>query len=277
MKNRCAFAPPRKSGQSGLTPQYARGACDRCRPVRQGARGERPRHQQGWCRPWAGAFCPFCLPFTPGRANMGGGSRGAGVRGGFRGQITRGGRSDQWMRAPAGSGDRAARLPRASLRRAQTSNKFGARVVRGRMAVAWRLMAFLVFCLLAASAGGVVGLWTSRPTDTRLNSSFRVLCWVAYVLWCISWLPTVVGMLSETPGIPETPERTAIRAVCAANALLYYVGGGTWLAVRCRGSRGSLIALAWIFFCFLNTFGPATLVVAKTVLGMGFRQQHRQV
>ncbi len=144
------------------------------------------------------------------------------------------------------------------------------------MAVAWRLLAIFVFCLLAASAGGIVGLWTSRPTDARLNPTLRVACWVIYILWCISWLPTVVGMLSETPGKPDSSAQTAVRAVCAANALLYYVGGGTWLAVHCRGSRGGWIALAWISFCFLNSFGPAVLLVAKTVLDTEFREQQRQ-
>jgi hypothetical protein len=83
-------------------------------------------------------------------------------------------------------------------------------------------------------------------------------------------------MLGETPGTPDTPRQTAIRAVCFANVMLYYVGGGTWLAVQCRGSRASLIALAWVLCCFLNSFGPATLLGAKTLLGMEFREQHTE-
>jgi hypothetical protein len=144
------------------------------------------------------------------------------------------------------------------------------------MTIASLRMVIVVVFLLAASAGWAVGLWTSRPIETKMNPFLRILCWVIYLLWCLSWLPTIVGMLAETPGQPDTPERNVIRLVCAANAMLFYVGGGIWLVVQCRGHRGKLIALAWIIFCFGNNLGPATLLLVKTLLGTELKEQPGQ-
>jgi hypothetical protein len=46
---------------------------------------------------------------------------------------------------------------------------------------------------------------------------------------CISWFSTGIGLIVERPGRQDTPETTAIRVTCFANALLYYVGDRTWL------------------------------------------------
>ncbi len=130
------------------------------------------------------------------------------------------------------------------------------------MAVALRFSAIALFCLLAAGAGWAAGRCSSRPMAPRL----QVLVWILFSLWCVAWLPTIVGVLSESPGRPDTPERLAIRLVCAANALLYYVGGGMWLATQSRGRGIGFVVAIWIPCCFLNSFGPITLLLAKLAL-----------
>jgi len=137
---------------------------------------------------------------------------------------------------------------------------------------ALRLTAILTFCLFAAIAGWIVGRWTLR----LISPNVKILCLVAYALWCMSWFPTIVGMLSETPGQPDTPEATTIRVVCAANALLYYVGGSTWLAARSRARHLWMIALAWLPCFFLNSFGPISLLAANAVLNAIQTAQYRQ-
>jgi hypothetical protein len=79
-------------------------------------------------------------------------------------------------------------------------------------------------------------------------------------------------MLSHTPGQRDTPERTAIRLLCAANVMLYYVGGATWLAMQSRGASRSRVAAAWIVYGFLSTLGPVTLLLAKVILDVAARE-----
>jgi hypothetical protein len=140
------------------------------------------------------------------------------------------------------------------------------------MPVVWRFSALAVFCLLAAGAGWAAGRRTSRPMGLRL----QILVWIVFSLWCVAWLPTLVGALSESPGRPDTPERLAIRIVCAANALLYYVGGGTWLVTQSWGRGIGFIAAVWIPCCFLNAFGPITLLIAKLALDRS-QKEHETV
>jgi hypothetical protein len=54
---------------------------------------------------------------------------------------------------------------------------------------------------------------------------WRIAGRVVFRLWCLSWLPTVVGMMTETFR-PPTPQEHAVRLICALNAMIYYVGGG---------------------------------------------------
>lgn len=90
----------------------------------------------------------------------------------------------------------------------------------------------------------------------------RTLLWILFLLWCVLWLPTIVGILQES-GHPDTPEQLTIRLLCAANALLYYVGGGTWLALQARSRGIGRVALLFLLFCFVNTLGPITLLMGK--------------
>jgi len=131
---------------------------------------------------------------------------------------------------------------------------------------AWRLAGLVPLCSVAASAGWAAGCWVFPTPSARLGVGPRALWIVLYALWCLSWLPTVVGMLSEAPGQRDTPGQTAIRVLCAANAILYYVGGGTWLVVRSCGASGALVVPAWAACCLSNSFGPVTLLLAKVIL-----------
>jgi hypothetical protein len=129
------------------------------------------------------------------------------------------------------------------------------------MPLALRVTAFLAFFLLGGIAGWLVGRRLSRPIGPRA----RALCWTLYGLWCASWLPSLVGALSESTE-PDTPTWSAVRAVCAANALLYYVGGGAFLAALSRGHSIWVVVLAWVPCFFLNSFGPITLLPAGLLL-----------
>jgi hypothetical protein len=88
-----------------------------------------------------------------------------------------------------------------------------------------------------------------------------------FVLWCLSWLPTVVGLLSERPGQPPTPQETAIRLTYLANALVFYLGGPLWLARRCAARAGARPGLAWLLLLLFNAWGPVALVIASRALG----------
>lgn len=90
---------------------------------------------------------------------------------------------------------------------------------------------------------------------------------ILFVLWCLSWLPTLVGMLSEGPGRPSTPRDNAIRLICAGNAAAFYFGGGLWLGRRCGGHSGTKVVFAWLVFVCLNMWGPVVLAICGSVLG----------
>jgi len=96
-----------------------------------------------------------------------------------------------------------------------------------------------------------------------MGPGLETIVWIVFSLWCLAWLPTIVGALSESW---HTPEQSAIRIVCFANALLYYVGGGTWLVTQSWGRGIGFVAAVWIPCCLLNSFGPITLLLAKFAL-----------
>jgi hypothetical protein len=48
--------------------------------------------------------------------------------------------------------------------------------------------------------------------------------------------------------------------------LLYYVGGSMWLAARSSDRPFGLVALAMLPCCFLNSFGPISILIAKYLL-----------
>ncbi len=96
---------------------------------------------------------------------------------------------------------------------------------------------------------------------------WRLLGYSLYVLWCLSWFPTLVGLLSERPGAKPTPQETVIRLLCLANALTYYIGGIIWLARRSSGRRRPTVWLAWVVFVLWNVWGPVVLALSGVLLG----------
>jgi hypothetical protein len=100
-----------------------------------------------------------------------------------------------------------------------------------------------------------------------LRSNLRQLSLrILFVLWCTSWLPTLVGALME--GAPEarTPALTVFKFVCVLNALGYYVGGPIWLRHRAqqagRGGGFGVTALSLAFVLF-NPFGPVAFALVN--------------
>jgi hypothetical protein len=136
----------------------------------------------------------------------------------------------------------------------------------------WPLAGLIGFCSVAVGAGWAVGRWLYPRPGAGPGIRPRLLWNLLYALWCLSWLPSVVGMLSHTPGQRDTPEQAAIRLLCAANLMLYYVGGATWLAMQSRGASRSRVAAAWIVCGLLNAFGPVTLLLAKAILDVAPRE-----
>ena len=95
----------------------------------------------------------------------------------------------------------------------------------------------------------------------------RTIGYCLYVVWCLSWLPTVVGLLSEHPGEKPAPQEVVIRHICLANAAAFYLGGILWLAKQCSGRNNTNILLAWVVFVFFNGWGPVALALSGFVLG----------
>src|SRR5258708_39096697 len=98
----------------------------------------------------------------------------------------------------------------------------------------------------------------------------RILWRTAVTLWCLSWIPTVVGLLSERPGRNPVPYDGIIKAICIANAAAFYLGGGFWLlrrAAHLPPSRSGSIILAWLIFLFFSPWGPVSLVICASIMG----------
>jgi hypothetical protein len=94
----------------------------------------------------------------------------------------------------------------------------------------------------------------------------RLLSKVLFVLWCLSWLPTIVILLTENPSVPEDPGLTALKLICLLNVLAYYVGGLVWLRPKSGpGIVASWFALAFVLF-MLSSFGPVSLAGLKSML-----------
>ncbi|SRR5258708_1835208 len=97
----------------------------------------------------------------------------------------------------------------------------------------------------------------------------RILSRIAVTLWCQSWLPTVVGLLSERPSSDPVPSDGIIKAICIANAAAFYLGGGFWLlrrAAHLPQSRSGSILLAWLIFLLIDAWGPVSLVICASVM-----------
>jgi biotin transporter BioY len=105
---------------------------------------------------------------------------------------------------------------------------------------------------------------------------WRILGYTLFVLWCLSWLPTIVGLLSERPGEKPTSRENAVRLICAANAMAFYIGGIIWLATRCSGRSGTRICLAWVVFVYSSSLGPVALAISRAVLGPRLQDCHVQ-
>jgi biotin transporter BioY len=104
----------------------------------------------------------------------------------------------------------------------------------------------------------------------------RIFGYSLFIVWCLSWLPTVIGLLSERPGVKPTPQEHTIRLICAANAAAFYLGGIIWLGQRCSRRMGRKVWLAWLVFVFLNSWGPVALAIAGAVLGQRQRDEGGQ-
>jgi hypothetical protein len=87
-----------------------------------------------------------------------------------------------------------------------------------------------------------------------------------FVLWCLAWLPTVVGLFRERPGVPPAAQETAIRLTCLGNAFAFYLGGMLWLGRQCVGQATAKVCLAWVVFLFWNSLGPVVLAICWWVL-----------
>ncbi len=114
---------------------------------------------------------------------------------------------------------------------------------------------------------------TPRPPEPVFNlprsvqhPMWRILGYLLFILWCLSWFPTLVGLLSE-PATKPDPIVLPIRLICLANAAAYYVGGIVWLALRSQGRTAGKVAMAWALFVFLNCWGPVTLAICGAALG----------
>ena len=105
---------------------------------------------------------------------------------------------------------------------------------------------------------------------------WRIFGYTLFVLWCLSWLSTLAGLLSERPREKPTVQETAIRLICAANVAAFYIGGMIWLASRCSGRSGTRICLAWVVFVFLNSWEPVVLAISGAVLGSRLRDDSEQ-
>ena len=95
----------------------------------------------------------------------------------------------------------------------------------------------------------------------------RTIGYCLYVVWCLSWLPTIVGLLSEHPGEKPALHEVVIRLVCLANVAAFYLGGTLWLAKQCSVRNNTNILLAWVVFVFFNSWGPVALALSRFVLG----------
>ena len=96
-----------------------------------------------------------------------------------------------------------------------------------------------------------------------------------FVIWCVTWLPTVVGILGHGPPdaeIVHAPQERAIsagdifRLVCLTNGLSFYVGGTVWLAGKSIRQPISKIVAIWSLFLFLNPIGPAVLAICNAMI-----------
>ena len=95
----------------------------------------------------------------------------------------------------------------------------------------------------------------------------RTIGYFFYVVRCLSWLPTVAGLLSEHPGKTPALHEVVIRPICLSNAAAFYLGGTIWLAQRCSGRNNTNILLAWVVFVIFNSWGPVALALSGFVLG----------
>jgi hypothetical protein len=95
-----------------------------------------------------------------------------------------------------------------------------------------------------------------------------MLGYMAYILWCVSWLPTVAFFLMKrSPEMPIALD-TTIRLGCAANMLAFYVGGAVWLCRRGSGETNSRAILIAIIFVYLSPLGPAVLSICRSMMAV---------
>ena len=127
-------------------------------------------------------------------------------------------------------------------------------------------MRFLIFVglfLIACASGYLVHVWIAKPCG-RIQMIVR---WLLYLTWCLSWFPSMGGILVESPGKPDSPEMTVVRVLSFSNVFLFYVGGTTWLLLQFSRTRNVwLIPLSLFCFCFLSMIGPFVLMLAGGVL-----------
>src|SRR5262249_48861132 len=109
----------------------------------------------------------------------------------------------------------------------------------------------------------------SEPRWPTMLSKHRFLTLAGrtlFVLWCLSWLPTIVLALTENFNGPEQWWERVTRLACAVNVAGFYVGGWVWLARRSRGAGlGRQLVVALTLFT-LSSFGPMILPVCGSIL-----------
>jgi hypothetical protein len=100
---------------------------------------------------------------------------------------------------------------------------------------------------------------------------WRMICRTLFVLWCLSWVPSLVGSLSDNvPGTEEPFQEKVFRPLCVLNVMIYYLAGVVWLSRESfRRADAGIGCAAWCVFLVLNPFGPVTLAVCSWILGRG--------
>jgi hypothetical protein len=93
---------------------------------------------------------------------------------------------------------------------------------------------------------------------------WATLRWYLLLLWCLSWFLTLFVVFGGYT--TQTPLRDEILLFSLVSAAAYYLGGVAWLTWRTYEGTSNRVALAWVVFLFLNSWGPVTLLICWAVM-----------